>query len=66
MGRGFIEQCTQAIESPLPVLPTLGDPLLQRPERVRLELTGPHASHLLCAHDTRPLQDLHVLQHGRE
>lgn len=66
MGRGFIEQRSQAIESLLPVLPPFGDPLLQCPERLRLELAGPHTSHFPGAYDTRPFEHLHMLQDGCE
>src|SRR6185312_1124620 len=35
-------------------------------EQPRTEPTGPHASHFLSRHETRLLEDAHVLLHARE
>src|SRR6185312_5657336 len=55
------EVVAEAVEAALPARATLGDPLLGRPQRLRLDLAGPHAAHLVRLDQPARLQHLDVL-----
>src|SRR5919201_55454 len=57
---------TEPVEAPFPACTTLMDPALGRLERRDLERAGPNPAHLFGADEPAMLQQLQVLEHGRE
>ena len=63
---GLGKNVAQAIETPLPGVSTLGDPLLGRAQRRRRHGEGADASDLLGADEAAGLEDLKVLDDSGE
>jgi hypothetical protein len=54
----FGEIVAEPIEAALPSRPPSGDPSLDRPQRRRLDATGPHPPDLLGADDATGFQNM--------
>src|SRR5919201_6968644 len=64
---GWVRQVgPEPVEAPLPTRTTLMDPALGRLERRDLDRAGPNPAGLLGADEAALLEQLQVLEHGRE
>src|SRR3984885_3939248 len=62
----FLNNLVQLVEACRPQLAVPLDPCRLFLQPAQAELAGPHAPHLLCRDEPRPLQDADMLLHARE
>src|SRR5260221_4722514 len=62
----FLDNLVQLVEACVPELTVPLDPRRLILQPARPQLAGPHATDLLCGHETGLLQDTHVLLHARQ
>ena len=60
------EVFAEPVEALFPAGAPLGDPLLGRPQRARLDAAGAHPSHLLGANQPACFEHVQVLDHRRQ